>query len=71
LTLRFAYRADIVVDDGVLIEVKAVETINPVWHPQVRTYLQLGDYRGGLLLNFGAATMLEGIERIVNDFPEE
>jgi GxxExxY protein len=70
LTLSCAYRADIVVEDAVLIEVKAVETPSPVWHRQVRTYLQLGDYRVGLLLNFGAATMLEGIERVVNNFPD-
>jgi iron complex transport system substrate-binding protein len=57
LTIACAYRADIVVDGLVLIEVKAVETLSPVCHRQVRTYLQLGDYRVGLLLNFGAPTM--------------
>jgi GxxExxY protein len=71
LTIACAYRADIVVDRLVLVEIKAVETLSPVCHRQVRTYLRLGDYRVGLLLNFGAPTMKEGIERIVNDFPEE
>jgi len=70
LAIACAYRADIVVDGQVLVEVKAVETLSPVHHRQVRTYLQLGDYRVGLLLNFGAPTMKEGIDRIVNGFPD-
>jgi GxxExxY protein len=70
LTIACAYRADIVVDRLVLVEVKAVETLSPIYHRQVRTYLRLGDYRVGLLLNFGAPTMKEGIERIVNGFPD-
>jgi GxxExxY protein len=70
LTIACAYRADIVVDRLVLVEVKAVETFNPVYRRQVGTYLRLGDYRVGLLLNFGAPTMKEGIERIVNNFPD-
>ena len=69
--INCAYRADIVVEGKVLIEVKAVEAPNPTFRRQVYTYLRLGDYRVGLLLNFGAPTMLEGIERIVNDFPHE
>jgi GxxExxY protein len=60
-----------VVEKKVLIEVKAVDAPNPTFRRQVYTYLRLGDYRVGLLLNFGAPTMLEGIERIVNDFPDE
>jgi GxxExxY protein len=71
LMVHCAYRADIVVEDAVLIEVKAVENLSPVWHRQLRTYLRLGDYRVGLLLNFGAPTMREGIERVANDFPDE
>jgi len=70
LQLSCAYRADIVVDGLVLIEVKAIETLAPMHPRQVRTYLQLGDYRVGLLLNFGAATMTAGIERIVHRFPD-
>ena len=70
LKIACAYRADIVVDRLVLVEIKAVETLSPVYRRQVRTYLRLGDYRVGLLLNFGAPTMKEGIERIVNDFPD-
>jgi GxxExxY protein len=50
--------------------VKAIEALAPVHLRQVRTYLQLGDLRVGLLLNFGAATMTRGIERVVNRFPD-
>ena len=69
--MKCAYRADIVVADRVLVEVKAVEKMSPVFERQIRTYLRLGDYRVGLLLNFGLPTMKEGIDRVVNDFPEE
>ena len=72
-TLRMdcVYRADLVVEDCLLVEVKAVETTAPVHEQQVYTYLRLGDYRLGLLLNFGGATLKEGIRRIVNRFPDE
>jgi len=70
ITIDCAYRADLVVDGEVLIEVKAIDAVAPIHRRQVQTYLRLGDYRVGLLLNFRAATMKEGIERIVNRFPE-
>jgi len=59
-----------VVDDLVLVEVKALETVLPAHRRQINTYIRLGDYRVGLLLNFGAAMMKQGIERIVNRFPD-
>jgi GxxExxY protein len=70
LKLDCAYRADIVVDDLVLVEVKALETVLPAHRRQINTYMRLGDYRVGLLLNFGAPMMKQGIERIVNRFPD-
>lgn len=69
LTLENAYRADVLVESCVLVEVKALETLLPIHRRQLSTYLRLGDYRVGLLLNFGARTMKEGIVRIVNKFP--
>ena len=65
-----AYRADLVVDGSVLVEVKAIEAIAPVHMQQVYTYLRLGNYPVGLLLNFGAKTMKAGIKRFVNGFPD-
>ena len=65
-----AYRADAVVEHQVLVEVKALDTLAPIHSRQLQTYLRLGEYPVGLLLNFGAPTMREGIRRIVNGFPE-
>ena len=70
MKLDFAYRGDIVVDGLVLVEVKALETVLRAHRRQINTYIRLGDYRVGLLLNFGAATMKQGIERVVNRFPD-
>jgi PD-(D/E)XK nuclease superfamily len=52
----------------VLVEVEAIDVVLPVHRRQVNTYIRLGDYRVGLLLNSGAAIMKYGIERIVNRF---
>ena len=68
--LDCGYRADLVVEKSVVIEVKALETLAPIHRQQLYTYLRLGDYRLGLLLNFGAATMREGIRRVVHRFPD-
>jgi len=51
----------------VIIEVKSVERLAPVHSKQLLTYLRLLDFRLGLLLNFGAPLMKDGIHRIVND----
>jgi len=64
-----AYRADVIVDDVVLLEIKAVEGLAPVHSRQLYTYLRLADCPVGLLLNFGAPTMKDGIKRVVNRFP--
>ena len=65
-----AYQADLVVEESVLVEVKAMEALAPIHDRQLDTYLRLGDYRVGLLLNFGADTMKAGIRRRVNRFPD-
>jgi iron complex transport system substrate-binding protein len=66
-----AFRADIVVNRCVLVELKAVEQVAPVHLRQLTTYLKLADYRVGLLLNFGAALLRDGgIHRRVNRFPD-
>jgi GxxExxY protein len=61
-----ACRADLVVEGCVVVEIKSVATILARHHKQVLTYLRLLDYRVGLLLNFGAPTMKDGIKRIVH-----
>jgi GxxExxY protein len=69
-TIDCAYRADLIVEHALLVEVKAIEAIALLHRQQLYTYLRLGDYRLGLLLNFGAATMKDGITRVVNRFPD-
>jgi iron complex transport system substrate-binding protein len=60
------FRADIIVDDLLLLELKSVENLAPVHSKQVLTYLRLLNLPLGLLINFGAATFKEGVKRIVN-----
>jgi GxxExxY protein len=70
LTVLRAYRADIVVERAVVLEVKALESLAPIHSRQLYTYLRVADCRVGLVLNFGASTMVDGIKRVVNGFPE-
>ena len=66
--LRFdeGFRADLVVENKVIVEIKSVETVAPVHKKQILTYLRLADKRLGLLLNFGSALIKDGIVRVVN-----
>ncbi len=63
------FRVDMLVDDKVVVELKSVENLAPVHSKQLLTYLRLINLPVGLLLNFGAATLKEGLHRIVNDLP--
>lgn len=63
-----AFRIDLVVDDRLLVEIKSVEKLSPVHAKQLLTYLRLTHRPVGLLLNFGAATLKEGLKRVVNDY---
>jgi len=60
------FRADIIVESKVIIEIKSVETINPVHQKQLLTYLRLTDIKLGLLINFNEALLKNGIQRVVN-----
>jgi len=70
LRLDEGYRADIVAEDKVIVELKSVEAVAPVHKKQLLTYLRLADKRLGLLLNFGAALIKDGITRVVNGLEE-
>lgn len=61
-----AFRADLLVEGKVIIELKSVEAIAPVHQKQLVTYLKLSGLKFGYLLNFGAPTMKEGIQRMIN-----
>ena len=60
------YRIDLLVENKVVIEIKTVDTLNDVHLAQVLTYLKLGDYKLGLLLNFQVSMLKNGIKRIIN-----
>jgi iron complex transport system substrate-binding protein len=68
MNLKFdeGFRADIIVEDILLLELKSVEKLAPVHAKQVPTYLRLLKLPLGLLINFGSATLKEGCQRIVN-----
>jgi GxxExxY protein len=64
--LELGFRADIIVEDKVIIEIKSVELLAPVHHKQVLTYLKLTNTKLGLLVNFNVNLLKEGLVRIVN-----
>jgi iron complex transport system substrate-binding protein len=66
--IRFdeGFRADLIVEDCIIVELKSVEELSRVHSKQLLTYLRLLDYRLGLLINFGAPVIKDGIRRIVN-----
>jgi len=64
------FRLDLLVEDAVIVELKSVQELVPVHFKQVQTHLRLMDLRIGLLINFGAATLLEGLHRIANNYIE-
>lgn len=62
------YRIDLLVADAVVVEVKAVEALLPVHGTQLLTYLRLGGWTIGLLMNFHGPTLVGGLRRIANDY---
>lgn len=69
VTIDIAFRADLIVNDQVLVELKAVETILPVHRAQVLSYLRETGYRIGLLINFHVPRLAQGVTRFINDRP--
>jgi GxxExxY protein len=69
LVLEEGFRADLLVDRKLIVELKSVEQLAPVHSKQVLTQLRLSGRRLGLLLNFGEAHLKNGIERISNGMP--
>ena len=71
LQLQLGFRADMIVEDAVIVEVKSVEMIAAVHKKQLLTYLRLADKRLGLLINFNVALIKDGITRVVNGLSDE
>ena len=67
MKMDIGFRADLIVNKKVIIEIKSVEAIAPVHKKQLLTYLKLTDKKLGLLINFNVALIKNGITRIVNN----
>jgi len=65
------FRADLLIEGKVIVELKSVEKLIPVHSKQLLTQLRLSDRRLGLLINFGEVQLKHGIERIVNGLPDD
>lgn len=66
IALEIGFRADIVIESKVIVELKSIEAVRPVHKKQLLTYLKLANMRLGLLINFGETLIKNGITRVVN-----
>ena len=68
--LEVGYRIDLLVENKIIVEVKAVDALNDVHLAQVLTYLKLSGCKIGLLINFNVSSLKDGIKRLANNFRE-
>ncbi len=66
VALDCGYRIDLLIDNRIVIEIKSIDALNDIHMAQVLTYLKLGNYKIGLLINFNVLRLKEGIRRIAN-----
>ena len=66
-TIDIGYRLDLLVEDSVIVELKAVERLNPIHDAQLLSYLKLSEKKLGLLINFNVPRLKQGIKRLVNN----
>lgn len=64
-----AYRTDMIIENQVIVEIKAVEKLLPVHDAQVMTYLRMSGIGTGLIINFNSVPLTKGIRRLTNSFP--
>jgi len=67
VNIEVGYRIDLLVEDLVIVELKAVDTLAPIHQAQLLTYLKLSGKRLGLLINFNVVHLKDGIKRMVNN----
>jgi len=65
--LECVYRLDLIVENQVIVEIKSVESLNPIHSVQLLTYLKLANCKLGLLINFNVLHLKEGIKRVANN----
>lgn len=63
--LDCGYRIDLLVEDEVVVELKAMESIQPIHEAQTLTYMRLGDWKVGLIINFNVPIVVKGVKRLV------
>jgi len=68
--LDCGYRIDLLVEESVIVELKAVEKLAPIHEAQLLSYLKLSGCRVGLLINFNVKVLKNGVRRIINNFPD-
>ena len=68
--LDTGYRLDLLVEDSVIVEIKAVDQLAPIHSAQLLSYLKLSSRQVGLLINFNVKVLKQGIRRVVNNYPE-
>jgi GxxExxY protein len=68
--LDCGYRLDMVIEDQIIVEIKAVEKLLPIHDAQLLSYLRLARKKVGLLMNFHVPVLKNGLKRIVNEFPD-
>lgn len=68
IKLDAGFRADVIIEKKLLIELKSVESVADIHYKQVQTYLKLADLKLGLLINFNVVYLKEGIKRIINTY---
>jgi GxxExxY protein len=66
--IELGYKLDLLVEDKIVVEVKSVKELEDIHLAQVLTYLKLGNYKRGLLINFNVLLLKEGIKRVVNKY---
>ena len=66
IKLECGYRLDILVENRLVIEIKSVESLNDIHLAQTLTYMKLGNYKLGLLINFNVILLKQGIKRLIN-----
>lgn len=68
--LECGYRLDLLIESEVIVEIKSVEKLLPIHKAQLMSYLKLSDCKVGLLINFNVEVLKDGIQRVVNNFPD-
>lgn len=66
MNIENAYKVDLIINDKVIVEIKSVLELHPVFYSQIATYLKLTNIKLGLLINFNTPLIKDGIHRIVN-----